>query len=148
LKYLLVCIGNRDGGDDAVGPFIADELGNIKLNDIEVLNVETYLENYTGVIKQKKPDILYLIDAIDMNLNPGEIRNVPKEKIGLMHVSTHGIPLSVFVNYLSQYISKIAIIGIQPQKMDGDMTRIVKKNALKLIEIFKNEEFSLIKRLE
>jgi hydrogenase 3 maturation protease len=148
LKYLLVCIGNRDGGDDAVGPFIADELGNIKLNDIEVLNVETYLENYTGVIKQKKPDILYLIDAIDMNLNPGEIRIVPKEKIGLMHVSTHGIPLSVFVNYLSQYISKIAIIGIQPQKMDGDMTRIVKKNALKLIEIFKNEEFSLIKRLE
>ncbi len=148
MKYLLVCIGNRDGGDDAVGPFIADELGNIKLNDIEVLNVETYLENYTGVIKQKKPDILYLIDAIDMNLNPGEIRIVPKEKIGLMHVSTHGIPLSVFVNYLSQYISKIAIIGIQPQKMDGDMTRIVKKNALKLIEIFKNEEFSLIKRLE
>lgn len=148
MKYLLVCIGNRDGGDDAVGPFIADELGNIKLNDIEVLNVETYLENYTGVIKQKKPDILYLIDAIDMNLNSGEIRIVPKEKIGLMHVSTHGIPLSVFVNYLSQYISKIAIIGIQPQKMDGDMTRIVKKNALKLIEIFKNEEFSLIKRLE
>ncbi len=26
MKYLIMCIGNRDGGDDAIGPYIADKL--------------------------------------------------------------------------------------------------------------------------
>ena len=147
MKYLLVCIGNREGGDDAVGPFIADELNKIQLTDMEVLDVGTVLENYTSVIKRKKPEKLYLIDAVDMNLSSGEIRIVPKEKIGLMHVSTHGIPLPIFVNYLSQYIAEITIIGIQPQTMNERMTSNVKKNALILIEILKNKDFSLIKTL-
>lgn len=147
MKYLLVCIGNREGGDDAVGPFIADELNKLQLTDMEVLDVGTVLENYTSVIKRKKPEKLYLIDAVDMNLSSGEIRIVPKEKIGLMHVSTHGIPLPIFVNYLSQYIAEITIIGIQPQTMNERMTSNVKKNALILIEILKNKDFSLIKTL-
>ena len=147
MKYLLVCIGNREGGDDAVGPFIADELNKTQLTDMEVLDVGTVLENYTSVIKRKKPEKLYLIDAVDMNLSSGEIRIVPKEKIGLMHVSTHGIPLPIFVNYLSQYIAEITIIGIQPQTMNERMTSNVKKNALILIEILKNKDFSLIKTL-
>ena len=147
MKYLLVCIGNREGGDDAVGPFIADELNKLQLTDMEVLDVGTVLENYTSVIKRKKPEKLYLIDAVDMNLSSGEIRIVPKEKIGLMHVSTHGIPLPIFVNYLSKYITEITIIGIQPQTMNERMTSNVKKNALILIEILKNKDFSLIKTL-
>lgn len=144
MKYLIVCIGNRDGGDDAVGPYIADELIKLRLEDIEVLDTGIAPENYTGTIKQKKPKIVILVDAVDMNLSPGEIRFVPKEKIGLMHVSTHGIPLSVLMKYLSQYIKEIKLIGIQPKTMNGPMTYNVIKGADELIKKIVNKNFFLI----
>jgi len=28
MDYLIMCIGNREGGDDAIGPYVADELKN------------------------------------------------------------------------------------------------------------------------
>jgi len=89
MKYLIVCIGNDEGGDDAVGPFIAGNLKNKLSSDFDVLNVGIAPENYTGVIKEKNPEILIIIDAVDMQLKPGEIRIIPPENIGIMHVSTH-----------------------------------------------------------
>ena len=53
MNYLLVCIGNREGGDDGVGPFIADECKKLQLDNIEVIDVGISPENYTGIIKQK-----------------------------------------------------------------------------------------------
>ena len=42
-----------------------------------------------------------------MSLNPGEIRIVPKEKIGVMTMSTHGIPISVLIGYLERYVENL-----------------------------------------
>lgn len=144
MDYLIMCIGNRDGGDDSVGPYIADLLKNSK---IEVIDSGTIPENYTGFIKQKKPDNLIIIDAIEMGLKPGEIRIVPKEKISEMTISTHGIPISILINYLSQYIDNILLIGIQPVKMSGEMTDKIIQSANELIEIIKQKNFLLIKKL-
>ena len=90
---------------------------------------------------------MFLIDAVDMGLNPGDIRFVPSNKIGLMHISTHGIPLSVLTKYLSQYIESIKIIGIQPKTMSGSLTPNVKRKALYLIDIIKNKQDTLIETL-
>jgi hydrogenase 3 maturation protease len=139
-----MCIGNPDGGDDAVGPYIADKLQN---SDLLVINCGTTPENYTGVVKQNTPNTLVIIDAIDMGLTPGEIRIVSKNKISVFTVSTHGIPLSVLMNYLEQSVKKIMLIGIQPERMSGDMSDPVKKSANSLIEIIKKKNFSSIKTL-
>ncbi len=147
MKYLLLCIGNRDGGDDSVGPYIADILKKEKSKDISVIDSGIIPENYTGTIKKIEPEKLVIIDAVDMDLKPGEIRIVPKEKIGVMHVSTHGIPISVLVKYLDQYVKEIFIIGIQPKVMSGKMTEIVKKSSKELIEIIKKDEIQKIKKL-
>ena len=93
IEYLIMCIGNRQGGDDAIGPYIADKLKLEKYNGV-VLDCGTVPENFTSVVKKYNPNNLIIIDAVEMNLKVGEIRIVPKEKIGIMHISTHDIPIS------------------------------------------------------
>jgi len=141
-----MCIGNREGGDDAVGPYIADKLKKEKHNFI-VLDCGTAPENYTSVVKKHNPKDLVIIDAVEMNLEPGEIRIVPKEKIGVMHISTHGTPLSVLIKYLEQHVKNVVLIGIQPKTISDKMTDTVKKNAEILIKKIKNNEIKRIPKL-
>ncbi len=143
-----MCIGNREGGDDAVGPYIADRLKFEKLDNIGVIDCGTVPENYTSIVKRKKPKILVIIDAVEMELKPGEIRIVPKEKIGVMTISTHGIPISVLIGYLEQYVENIIFIGIQPKEMSGEIITIVKESGDKLVEILKNNNLEKIKTLQ
>lgn len=145
MNYLIMCIGNRDGGDDAIGPYVADKLREEQIN-VVVLDCGVTPENYTSVVKQHNPQHVIIIDAVDMGLEPGELRIVPKEKIGRMHISTHGIPISVLIDYLEQYIGKISFIGIQPKTMSGSMTDIVKKSGDKLVKLVKDNKLEKIKR--
>jgi len=145
MSLIVMCVGNPDGGDDAVGPYIADKL---KETNLFVINCETVPENYVGVVKKQKPETLLIIDAVEMGLSPGDIRIVPKEKIGVMTISTHGIPIPVLIEYLNQYVKKIIFIGIQPKTMSGEMNDIVKKSGNELIEIIKKEKYEQIEILK
>lgn len=145
MKYLVMCIGNRDGGDDEVGPYIADKL---KEKEIDVLDCGVVPENYTSVVKKYDPQNLIIIDAVDMGLLPGEIRRVPKEKIGVMHISTHGIPIPVLINYLEQYVEKIIFIGIQPKSMSGKLNEVVKRSAKYLLDLIINKQLDKIEILD
>jgi len=146
MDYFVVCIGNREGGDDTIGPYIADRL--IDQDFENVIDCGIIPENYTGVIKEKNPKKVVIIDAVDMSIGTGEIRIIHKDKIGVMTISTHGIPLSVFINYLEQYISNIIFIGIQPEKMSGSMTKKVKESAEKLVDLLKNDNIEKIKAFD
>ena len=147
MKYLVMCIGNREGGDDAIGPYIADKIKK-EINDLVVLDCGTVPENYTSVVKQHKPTNLIIIDAVEMDLDSGEIRIVPKEKIGRMHISTHGIPISVLINYLEQYVENIIFIGIQPENMSREMSKTVQNSGDKLVELIKNNKIGQIELLQ
>jgi len=145
MESLVMCIGNRDGGDDAVGPYIADKL---REEGINVLDCGIAPENYTSVVKKHNPQNMIIVDAVDMDLQPGEMRIVPKEKIGVMHISTHGIPISVLINYLEQYVKNILFIGIQPKSMSGKLTDIVQRNANYLIDLIIDKQLNQIKILK
>ena len=147
MKYLVMCVGNKDGGDDSLGPYIADKLIKIKDKNFLAIDCETVPENYTSVIKNQKPENLIIIDAVEMELNPGEIRIIPKEKIGVMHISTHGIPISVLINYIEKTVKNIIFIGVQPKTMSGKMSSIVKLSADKLIDLIIKEKITTIKLL-
>jgi len=125
-----MCIGNRDGGDDAVGPYIADQL---KSTTVDVLDCGTTPENYTSLVKKHDPKHLIIIDAVEMGLFP--------------HISTHGIPISVLINYLEQSVEKIVFIGIQPKTMSGEMTEPVKKSGQDLVNLIKNNNLDQIETL-
>jgi hydrogenase 3 maturation protease len=141
-----MCIGNRDGGDDGIGPHIADTL-KIDSLDLVVLDCGTAPENYTAVVKRHKPKTLVVIDAADMGLAAGDIRIIPKEKLGSMHISTHGIPLSILIQYLEKEVEHVIFIGIQPQTMFGEISKPVKKSAEQLIELLKKKKIDQIKIL-
>ena len=147
MKTVVVCIGNPEGGDDAVGPYLAKQLTSHQTNNFIVINTETVPENYTGVIKQHRPDQLIIIDAVNMNLSPGSLRKIPPDKIGSMHISTHGIPLSVFINYLQQYIPDILVLGIQPKTMQGTLSSDVQQAADHLVTLLTQQNTNKIKSL-
>lgn len=143
-----MCIGNRDGGDDAVGPYIADKLKSFENNDLVVIDCDVVPENYTSLVKKYKPKNLIIIDATKMGLSPGEIRIVPKEKIGSMHMSTHCIPLSVLITYLESYAENIVLIGIEPKSFSGKITNSVIKSGQRVVEIIKNRCLDEIEALQ
>lgn len=144
---MVVCVGNQQGGDDAVGPYVADQLQNYVSSNLICIDAGIAPENFTDVVKRHQPKRLIIIDAIEMDLNPGEIRLVPPEKIGVMHISTHGIPLSVLIKYFHQYIDSIILIGIQPGQMSGNMTDAVKYAANQLIQIITSDSIEKISEL-
>lgn len=148
MKNVVMCIGNRYGGDDAVGPYVADKLKQKNLDKFLILDCGTVPENFTSLVKKYNPTNLIIVDATDMGLPAGEIRKISKDMIGTMHVSTHNIPLSILVSYLESYVKNVFIIGIQPKNMDGSMSETVKKSGDKLVELIKNMKFSEIKMLE
>ena len=144
---MVLCVGNRQGGDDAVGPYVADQLQNYVSSNLICIDAGIAPENFTDVVKRHQPKRLIIIDAIEMDLNPGEIRLVPPGKIGVMHISTHGIPLSVLIKYFHQYIDSIILIGIQPSQMSGNMTDAVKYAANQLIQIITSDSIEKISEL-
>jgi hydrogenase maturation protease len=79
-----------------------------------------------------------------MGLPAGEIRIIPKEKIGRMNISTHGIPLSVLITYLEHEADYIIVIGIQPKYMSGTMSSAVKKSVDHLIDILRKKKYEQI----
>lgn len=108
-------------GDDSAGPLIAQNLSKIfKKNDnIEVINAGTVPENYTGLIRQKQPSHIILIDAVEMKMNPGSLRLVQSDEISNYSVSTHAMPLSFMIKYIESFTdAKIILIGIQPKNLE------------------------------
>jgi hydrogenase 3 maturation protease len=147
MDYLIMCIGNRDSGDDAIGPYVADRLKE-EDNTFVVLDCGIAPENYTSVVKKYKPKNLIIIDATKMDLPAGEIRIIPKGKIGSMHVSTHIIPISVLITYLEPYAENIVLIGIEPDVFSGKITKSVKKSGDRLVEIIKSKHLEEIETLQ
>jgi hydrogenase 3 maturation protease len=98
-------------------------------------------------VKRHKPKNLVLIDAADMGLAAGDIRIIPKEKLGSMHISTHGMPLSILIKYLEKEVEHVIFIGIQPETMFGEISKPVKKSAEQLIDLLKKKEINQIKIL-
>lgn len=147
MKNVVMCIGNRYNGDDAIGPYVADKLKQEDLDEFLILDCGIVPENFTSLVKKNNPTNLIIVDATDMGLPPGEMRRISKDMIGSMHVSTHNIPLSILVSYLEHYVKNVFIIGIQPKNMDGSMSEEVKKSGDKLVELIKNKKFLEIKML-
>jgi hydrogenase 3 maturation protease len=84
---------------------------------------------------------LILVDAADMGLPTGEILIVPEEKIGTMHLSTHGVSLALLIEFLKKDIKEIMVIGIQPKTISGPLSARVRKSGEHLIDMLQKKSF-------
>ncbi len=139
-------IGNELRGDDAIGVYVAK---NFKKEDWKTIVAGQVPEDFTSEIKKLQPELLVLVDAALMALKPGEFRVVPEEKLPKVAFSTHGMPLSFFLTYVSEFVGKSMLIGIEPQQMEFGMplSLEVKRGADALLALLLKEDFEKIKRL-
>jgi hydrogenase 3 maturation protease len=133
-KLAIMGIGNTMKGDDGFGILIIENLvkyyknkynlnPNNEVNKIGdkiiLLNCGVVPENFTDVLKRENPSNILIIDAALMGEVPGTLNIVNSEDISEIGFSTHSLPMSVIVKYLTHYINtEILIIGIEPENID------------------------------
>ncbi len=131
-KILFVGIGNQLKTDDGAGVYISKRINNS--GPVSSLTVEVSIENYIGKINSLNPDILILIDSVDMKLVPGASMLLDISQIEDLTFNTHNISL----NRLSDFFKMpLFILGIQPEKIDfGEkITYLVKQEADRIIDL-------------
>ena len=108
---LLLGIGNPRHGDDALGPVFARAFRH---PDWRCIHAGTAPENFTGVVRRLHPTVLVLLDAAELDLPPGSIRELQPAEIGSADFGTHAGSIGHLARYLSDCAERIHIIGIQP----------------------------------
>ena len=139
-------VGNILRGDDGIGSFIAN---SFEADDWLSLDCGVVPENFTSIVKKNNPDLVVIIDVVEMELEPGEFKIISPDKIKDMHLTTHTIPLSFLISYLESFTQKVIFIGIQPKIINYSLSICpeILKSSHKIIEILKNKNFNLLQKL-
>ncbi len=146
-KKLLMGVGNDIRGDDAVGELVVREL---KDEDWDTVDCGSVPENHIVMIEEGKYDLVVIVDAADMELEPGEIRKVPREYLGVFTMSTHAMPLSTVMDFLDKKVDEVILIGIQPKDMrlKEGITAELEEAKEEMIELLRSEGWRDISELE
>ncbi|MFP3880618.1 MAG: hydrogenase maturation peptidase HycI, partial [Dehalococcoidia bacterium] len=154
---IVMGIGNRLGGDDAAGTIVADMLNQKRQRldaplqgDITIIDAGTAPESYTSVIRQRRPDLLILVDAADMGLPSGASRTITPDRISTVSFSTHHMPLSMFVSYVTEFCGKVLLVGIQPERTEtgSGISKAVRTSVGRLVDAILQGQISEIPVLE
>lgn len=110
---ILLGIGNARHGDDALGPVFARWFR--QPGWLSIVG-GTAPENHTSAIRRVRPATLILLDAADMGLAAGSLRQLQPEQTRDIHFGSHAPALSQLAGYLSMTdaAKQILILGIQP----------------------------------
>ncbi|WP_437891351.1 hydrogenase maturation peptidase HycI [Phytobacter sp. V91] len=112
---VLLCVGNSMMGDDGAGPLLAQMCAENPPGDWQVIDGGSAPETEVVAIRELRPARLLIVDATDMELNPGEIRIVDPDDIAEMFLmTTHNMPLNYLIDQLKEDVGEVIFLGIQP----------------------------------
>ncbi|MCD6154891.1 MAG: hydrogenase maturation peptidase HycI [Candidatus Verstraetearchaeota archaeon] len=120
-RIIIMGIGNVLRSDDAAGAKVAELLEKkVNCKDVTVINCMETPENFLGKIEEISPTHIVIIDAVEMNAEPGGVGVFGEEEIDdYPPISTHRIPLSIMAAYIKKTVgAKLMIIGIQPKRIE------------------------------
>lgn len=161
MTIVILGVGNRMRGDDAIGSIVAEEILRLAQNDRQfmchsegaeateeshkliIYDTETTPENFIEKVVGLKPDRLIFIDACNFGGQAGEYKLFEDEEIkeityGLL--STHTLPLVLTIELIKkQHNCKVSLLGIQPKSftMGSDLSSEligVKDNIIQFIK--------------
>ena len=140
---ILLGIGNTLNGDDGVGIYVAERF---RKDNWIPFACGTAPENFTGIIRKTRPSCLVLVDAAAMGISPGEYRIIPRDKIEDVSIGTHQLPLTFLIDFLSDSVERIILIGIQPERtgMGEGISLPVRKGADRLLDVLSTGEIDCI----
>lgn len=120
-RCLVLGIGNRMRGDDAVGSRAAEELIR---QGVAALDCGEMPDNYVGKVWEQQPEELIIVDACDFGGEPGEIRifeDGDLERIASAPLSTHQVPLPMLIGLIQMrqgVARRVRLVGIQPARVE------------------------------
>jgi hydrogenase 3 maturation protease len=114
-RVALVGVGNPYRGDDGIGPKLIELLKTKSLDNVLLLNAESVPEAFTGKVEEYNPTHVLMFDAANFQGKPGETRLMSGEEIGRQMLSTHSLPLNIFITYVEKTVGiPVLLLGIQP----------------------------------
>lgn len=106
-------------GDDAAGPMLAKMMQDNPIKGWEVVDGGQMPEDELAVIRRMQPDVLMLVDAAQMGLEPGAIRVVNEASVATEFlVTTHSLPITFLLDELRSCCGRVVFLGIQPAHME------------------------------
>jgi hydrogenase 3 maturation protease len=136
-RKLFVGIGNVLKTDDGAGVYISKKIK--ERGNILSLTVEAGIENYIGKINSINPDILILVDCVDIKMAPGSIKLLTLNQILDITFNTHNISIKRLSDFFRM---KVYILGIQPEKVEfgENISYLVKTVANKIVKQINKKE--------
>jgi hydrogenase 3 maturation protease len=116
-RVAVIGIGQELNGDDAAGIMVVRGLTPLLANvdRLCVIDAGPAPENVTGSLREFRPALVLLVDAAQMNEEPGTVRWLEWQETTGLSASTHTLPLHMLAMYLTTELScEVAVIGIQP----------------------------------
>ena len=113
-RVCLLGIGNRMWRDDGVGSVTVEALqGHPDLHTVDGGMVpENYLEEVAG----HEPDTILIVDAVDFNGRPGELRLLEPGQLAGSGLSTHAGSPATLAQYLELRTgASVGLLAIQPR---------------------------------
>ena len=118
-RLVIIGIGNLLKSDDGLGVVIVNELQGKTTENVLLIDCGTVPETYVGPIRKFNPSHVLMMDAAELNSNPGTIRFVFPDEIQGLAIYTHSLPLNVFADYLKKETNtEIALLAVQPKNLD------------------------------
>ena len=115
IDTVVLTVGNSMMGDDGAGPYLTKLLEENPIDGWMVIDGGTIPENYVDKIVDIKPRQVIVVDATDMQLDPGELRVVDETLIADMFIMTpHSLPLTFLIEQLKAELENVLFLGIQP----------------------------------
>jgi len=112
-------VGNRLRGDDAVGSLVVDELG--EMDRVRVFDCSTTPENFIGPVAELEPERVLIVDACAFGGRPGEFELFGQEdfeRLAAGFLSTHTLPLTMTVELLAASVpARFELLGVQPERI-------------------------------
>ena len=115
-RVAVMGVGNELKGDDALGVRVARALGPRARASERVLVIEAGLapENFCSLLRRFKPDLIILVDAVQMSQRPGTVRALDLNSAARSGLSTHNASLHTLVDYLQVELGcEFLVLGVQ-----------------------------------
>ena len=115
---VIVGVGNTLRGDDGFGPELVARISG--KTRCRALDGGEMPEEQAVAILESKPGRILFADAVAFGGQPGELVLLRPDELGKkVALSTHTLPLAMFIKQLQQQLpcSAVMILGVQPRQI-------------------------------
>ena len=98
LSVLVMAVGNPMRADDGFGSEVAARLSG--KTAATIIDAQTAPENFTGVVRRERPEVVLVLDAADFGGGVGELRLLRPGELSGGSPSTHAAGLGLLFEYL------------------------------------------------